>query len=47
VQRELDSSIEGLGRWLKIVNIVLFPLALALGALAFYLLRRRRKVRAQ
>lgn len=43
VQRELDSSIESLGRWLKIVNIVLFPLALALGALGFYLLRRRRK----
>jgi ABC-type uncharacterized transport system involved in gliding motility auxiliary subunit len=43
VQRELDSSIEGLGRWLKVINIVLFPLALAVGALAFHVLRRRRK----
>jgi ABC-type uncharacterized transport system involved in gliding motility auxiliary subunit len=42
VQRELDSSIESLGRWLKIVNIVVIPFALAGLALTLYVLRRRR-----
>ena len=47
VQRELDSSIESLGRWLKIVNIIVIPIALAGLALTLYLLRRRRKVHAR
>jgi ABC-type uncharacterized transport system involved in gliding motility auxiliary subunit len=47
VQRELDSSIESLGRWLKIVNIVLFPALLAALALALHLLRRPRKAPAK
>ena len=47
VQRELDSSIEGLGAWLKVINIVLFPLALAALAFTAYLLRRPRKAQAR
>jgi ABC-type uncharacterized transport system involved in gliding motility auxiliary subunit len=47
VQRELDSSIENLGRWLKVMNIVVFPLALAGLALTLHLLRRRRKAAAK
>ena len=47
VQRELDSSIESLGRWLKIVNIVVFPVLLAALALTLHLLRRRHKAHAQ
>ena len=43
VQRELDSSIEGLGTTLKLVNIFLVPLGLALLALVFYGLRQRSK----
>ena len=42
VQRELDSSIEGLGTTLKLTNIVLVPLGLALLALAGYWVRRKR-----
>lgn len=47
VQRELDSSIESLGRWLKIVNIVAFPLLLAALALTLHLLRRPHKAPAK
>ena len=47
VQRELDSSIESLGRWLKIINIVVFPLLLAGLALTLHLVRRRRKAPAK
>lgn len=43
VQHELDSSIEGLGTALKLINIVLIPLALALIALAAYLIKRHRR----
>ncbi len=43
VQRGLNSSIEGLGTALKLINIVVFPLGLALAALAGYLVRRPRK----
>jgi ABC-type uncharacterized transport system involved in gliding motility auxiliary subunit len=46
VQRELDSSIDNLGAWLKLTNIVLFPLGLALIAFAAYLLRRARRRRS-
>jgi ABC-type uncharacterized transport system involved in gliding motility auxiliary subunit len=46
VQRELDSSIESLGAWLKVINIVLFPLVLAALAFTVYLLRRPRKAKA-
>lgn len=42
VQRELDSSIERLGTWLKLINIVFFPLGLALVAVSIYWLRRPR-----
>jgi ABC-type uncharacterized transport system involved in gliding motility auxiliary subunit len=44
VQRELDSSIERLGAWLKFVNIFVFPLGLAALAFGVHLLRRPRKV---
>jgi ABC-type uncharacterized transport system involved in gliding motility auxiliary subunit len=43
VQRGLNSSIENLGTALKLINIVVFPLGLALAALAGYLVRRPRK----
>ena len=43
VQRELDSSIEGLGTTLKLLNIVVVPLLLALLALAIYAVRRARR----
>jgi len=44
VRRQLDAEIESLGTRLKIVNIVLVPLLLTLGALAFagWRLQRRR-----
>jgi ABC-type uncharacterized transport system involved in gliding motility auxiliary subunit len=42
VQRELDSSIEGLGVALKIVNIVAVPLALLGFGLFIFALKRRR-----
>jgi ABC-type uncharacterized transport system involved in gliding motility auxiliary subunit len=43
VQRELDSSIETLGTTLKLINIVVIPLLLALIALAAYLIKRHRR----
>ena len=43
VRRELDSSIEGLGTTLKLTNIVLVPLALAIISLLAYVGRRRRR----
>jgi ABC-type uncharacterized transport system involved in gliding motility auxiliary subunit len=43
VQRGLDSSIENLGTAVKLINIVVFPLGLALAAFAGYLVRRPRK----
>jgi ABC-type uncharacterized transport system involved in gliding motility auxiliary subunit len=43
VRRELDSSIEGLGTVLKLTNIVIVPLALALLALVAYFLRKSRR----
>jgi gliding motility-associatede transport system auxiliary component len=43
VQRELDSSIKNLGTALKLINIVVIPLGLALAAFAAYLVRRPRK----
>lgn len=43
VQRELDSSIERLGTVLRIVNIVVVPVGLALLALLVYLFRRNRR----
>jgi gliding motility-associatede transport system auxiliary component len=43
VQRELDSSIQNLGTALKLINIVIIPLGLALAAFAAYLVRRPRK----
>jgi len=42
VQRELDSSIEGLGTTLKVVNILAVPLALSVFGLVVMSLRRRR-----
>jgi ABC-type uncharacterized transport system involved in gliding motility auxiliary subunit len=42
VQRELDSSIEGLGTTLKVVNIVAVPLALLAFGLFVLALKRRR-----
>jgi ABC-type uncharacterized transport system involved in gliding motility auxiliary subunit len=42
VQRELDSSIDNLGARLKLINILVIPLALALIAVLGVVLRRRR-----
>ena len=42
VQRELDSSIEGLGTALKLINILIAPLILALLAALIHLFRRTR-----
>lgn len=41
VKRQLDADIERLGTWLKIINILLVPLLLTLGAIGFYFWRRR------
>jgi ABC-type uncharacterized transport system involved in gliding motility auxiliary subunit len=46
VQRELDSSIDNLGTSLKLINIFLIPLGLAIFALAGWLLRRPRRGKA-
>lgn len=45
VRRELDSSIESLGTRLKLFNIVVFPLALALAALGVHLVGRSRRAK--
>ena len=42
VQRELDSSIDRLGRWLKVVNIAAVPLALLVVGVIVLVLKRRR-----
>jgi ABC-type uncharacterized transport system involved in gliding motility auxiliary subunit len=41
VRAGLDSDIEGLGTWVKVLNIVIFPALFALAALGFYLWRGR------
>lgn len=43
VQRELNSSIDNLGARLKLANIILFPIGLAVLALLVHLGKRRRK----
>lgn len=43
VRRDLDSSIEGLGTWLKVINIFLVPLALAVFSLLVFLVKRSRR----
>lgn len=43
VRRELDSSIEGLGTMLRVINIGLMPLLLTVAALAAVFVRRRSK----
>jgi hypothetical protein len=45
VQRNLDSSIDSLGARLKFYNILLFPIGLALAAVAVYLLQRAKRAR--
>jgi ABC-type uncharacterized transport system involved in gliding motility auxiliary subunit len=47
VRRELDRSIEGLGTALKVINIVVVPLALTALALLGVFLRRSRKASAR
>lgn len=42
VRRELDSSIEGLGTALRVINIGLMPLLLTVAALAVVFVRRRK-----
>lgn len=42
VRRQLDADIEALGTRLKLVNILLVPLALTIGALAWWWWRKRR-----
>ncbi len=42
VRRQLDADIERLGNWLKVINIVLVPLLLTLGALGFHFWRKRK-----
>jgi len=48
VRRQLDADIQSLGSRLKLINIVVMPLllTLAVGALAWWRIRRRREVRA-
>jgi ABC-type uncharacterized transport system involved in gliding motility auxiliary subunit len=41
VRAGLDSDIEGLGTWVKVLNIGVFPLLFALAALGGYLWRRQ------
>lgn len=42
VRRNLDSSIEQLGTWLRVINIGLVPLLLSIAAVAVAFVRRRR-----
>ena len=42
VRRSLDLEIERLGTWLKVINIALVPVLLAIGAVLLALARRRR-----
>jgi ABC-type uncharacterized transport system involved in gliding motility auxiliary subunit len=44
VRAGLDEDIKGLGTELKIVNIVVVPVAFAIAVLLFALWRRRRRV---
>jgi ABC-type uncharacterized transport system involved in gliding motility auxiliary subunit len=41
VRRNLDRDIENLGAWLKVINILLIPVLVAVAALLFFLRRRR------
>lgn len=41
VRRNLDRDIENLGAWLKVINILLVPVLVAIAALLFFLRRRR------
>lgn len=45
VRRELDADIESLGRWLKVINIILLPLVLTAIALWVATAQSRRKSR--
>ncbi len=47
VRRQLDAEIESLGTRLKVINIILVPLLLTLGALAFAWWRLQRRRAAQ
>jgi hypothetical protein len=46
VQHDLQSDIDNLGTWLKLVNIALVPALVLLVALAYDMRRRRRQDRA-
>jgi ABC-type uncharacterized transport system involved in gliding motility auxiliary subunit len=43
VQRNLDQDIERLGNWLKVINIGLMPLVIAVAGIVLLLIRRRRQ----
>ena len=43
MQRGLDEDIEQLGTTLKIINIILVPLLVSVGAAAIAMLRRKRQ----
>jgi len=47
VQRDLDSDIEQLGRWLKVINIGMMPLLIGLLGIALLLFKRQRGQRLQ
>jgi ABC-type uncharacterized transport system involved in gliding motility auxiliary subunit len=45
VRRNLDADIEVLGRWLKVINVLVMPVLLTLAAFGVVVLRRKRKAR--
>lgn len=46
VRRNLDRDIENLGAWLKVFNILLAPLLVAVAAVFYFMRRRRRQEQA-
>jgi ABC-type uncharacterized transport system involved in gliding motility auxiliary subunit len=45
VRRNLDADIEVLGRWLKVINVLVMPVLLTIAAFGIVVLRRKRKAR--
>lgn len=45
VRRNLDADIEVLGRWLKVINVLVMPVLLTIAAFGVVVLRRKRKAR--
>lgn len=45
VRRNLDADIEVLGRWIKVLNVLVMPVLLTIAAFGVVVLRRKRKAR--